>query len=179
MFNRSARENILYGRPDATEAEMIAAAQAAEAHDFILGLVDHTGKTGYDAALGERGVKLSGGQRQRIALARAFLKNAPILVLDEATSALDSEVEAAIQQALGRVMEGKTVLAIAHRLSTIAEMDRIVVLDQGRIVEEGSHAELLAQNGLYARYWNRQSGGFLGTEEEEAEEPLPGAEAAQ
>ena len=179
MFNRSARENILYGRPDATEAEMIAAAQAAEAHDFILGLVDHTGKTGYEAALGERGVKLSGGQRQRIALARAFLKNAPILVLDEATSALDSEVEAAIQQALRRVMEGKTVLAIAHRLSTIAEMDRIVVLDQGRIVEEGSHAELLAQNGLYARYWNRQSGGFLGTEEEEAEEPLPGVEAAQ
>ncbi len=179
MFNRSARENILYGRPDATDAEMIAAAKAAEAHEFIEGLVDHTGKTGYDAALGERGVKLSGGQRQRIALARAFLKNAPILVLDEATSALDSEVEAAIQQALGRVMEGKTVLAIAHRLSTIAEMDRIVVLDQGRIVEEGSHAELLAQNGLYARYWNRQSGGFLGTEEEEAEEPLPGVEAAQ
>lgn len=165
MFNRSARENILYGRPDATEAEMMAAARAAEAHDFIEGLVDHTGKRGYEAALGERGVKLSGGQRQRIALARAFLKDAPILVLDEATSALDSEVEAQIQQALGRVMEGKTVLAIAHRLSTIAQMDRIVVMDGGRIVEQGSHAELLASRGLYARYWSRQSGGFLGTDE--------------
>ncbi|WP_420343103.1 ABC transporter ATP-binding protein [Paenirhodobacter sp.] len=169
MFNRSARENILYGRPDATEAEMIAAARAAEAHEFILGLVDFKGNKGYDATLGERGVKLSGGQRQRIALARAFLKNAPILVLDEATSALDSEVEAQIQEALRRVMEGKTVLAIAHRLSTIAEMDRIVVLDQGRIVEQGTHAELLAGRGLYARYWERQSGGFLGTEEEAAE----------
>ncbi|MGD9916378.1 MAG: ABC transporter ATP-binding protein [Paenirhodobacter sp.] len=166
MFNRSARENILYGRPDATEAEMIAAAKAAEAHDFILTLQDHKGNKGYEATLGERGVKLSGGQRQRIALARAFLKNAPILVLDEATSALDSEVEAQIQEALLRVMEGKTVLAIAHRLSTIAEMDRIVVLDQGRIVEQGTHAQLLAQQGLYARYWSRQSGGFLGTEEE-------------
>lgn len=165
MFNRSARENILYGRPDATEAEMFAAARAAEAHDFIEGLVDHTGKRGYEAALGERGVKLSGGQRQRIALARAFLKDAPILVLDEATSALDSEVEAQIQQALGRVMEGKTVLAIAHRLSTIAQMDRIVVMDGGRIIEQGSHAELLASRGLYARYWSRQSGGFLGTDD--------------
>uniref|UniRef100_UPI0035B28873 ABC transporter ATP-binding protein n=1 Tax=Paenirhodobacter enshiensis TaxID=1105367 RepID=UPI0035B28873 len=164
MFNRSARENILYGRPDATEAEMIAAAKAAEAHDFILNLVDFKGNRGYDAALGERGVKLSGGQRQRIALARAFLKNAPILVLDEATSALDSEVEAQIQDSLGRVMEGKTVLAIAHRLSTIAEMDRIVVMDAGRIVEQGRHAELLAAGGLYARYWARQSGGFLGVE---------------
>ena len=169
MFNRSARENILYGRPDATEAEMIAAARAAEAHEFILGLVDFKGNKGYDATLGERGVKLSGGQRQRIALARAFLKNAPILVLDEATSALDSEVEAQIQEALRRVMEGKTVLAIAHRLSTIAEMDRIVVLDQGRIVEQGTHGDLLAGRGLYARYWERQSGGFLGTEEEAAE----------
>ena len=169
MFNRSARENILYGRPDATEAEVVAAAKAAEADEFIRDLVDHKGKTGYDAQLGERGVRLSGGQRQRIALARAFLKDAPILVLDEATSALDSEVEAQIQQALNRVMQGKTVLAIAHRLSTIAAMDRIIVLDRGRIVEEGSHETLLACGGLYARYWNRQSGGFLGTEEEAAE----------
>ncbi len=170
MFNRTARDNILYGRPDATEAEMIAAARAAEAHDFILQMQDDKGRKGYDAFLGERGVKLSGGQRQRIALARAFLKDAPILVLDEATSALDSEVEASIQSALDRVMEGKTVLAIAHRLSTIAAMDRIVVLEDGQIVEQGNHAELLAQNGLYARYWNRQSGGFLGTEEQEAAE---------
>ncbi|MFN3937585.1 MAG: ABC transporter ATP-binding protein [Gemmobacter sp.] len=170
MFNRSARDNILYGRPDATEAEVIAAAEAAEAHEFILALRDHRGRTGYDAHLGERGVKLSGGQRQRIALARAFLKDAPILVLDEATSALDSEVEAQVQDALGRAMKGKTVLAIAHRLSTIAAMDRIVVLDRGRIVEQGSHAELIARDGLYARYWNRQSGGFLGTEDAEAAE---------
>ena len=165
MFNRSARDNIRYGRPDATEAEMTAAAAQAEADDFIAGLQDHKGRKGYDAHLGERGVKLSGGQRQRIALARAFLKNAPILVLDEATSALDSEVEAQVQEALQRIMQGKTVLAIAHRLSTIAQMDRIVVLDQGRIVEEGSHAALLARGGLYARYWRRQSGGFIGTEE--------------
>jgi ATP-binding cassette subfamily B protein len=170
MFNRSARDNILYGRPDATEDELIAAAKAAEAHDFIAHMVDHKGRTGYDAFLGERGVKLSGGQRQRIALARAFLKDAPILVLDEATSALDSEVEASIQDALGRVMQGKTVLAIAHRLSTISAMDRIIVMDDGRIVEEGSHDELLARNGLYARYWNRQSGGFIGTDEQEAAE---------
>ncbi|MDT8857639.1 ABC transporter ATP-binding protein [Paracoccaceae bacterium Fryx2] len=165
MFNRSARDNILYGRPDATEAEVIAAAKAAEAHEFIETMVDHKGRTAYDAYLGERGVKLSGGQRQRIALARAFLKDAPILVLDEATSALDSEVEASIQEALGHVMQGKTVLAIAHRLSTIAAMDRIVVLDQGRIVEQGSHEVLLAKGGLYARYWDRQSGGFIGSEE--------------
>jgi len=161
MFNRSARENILYGKPDATEDEMIAAARRAEAHHFILELEDHKGRTGYDAHLGERGVKLSGGQRQRIALARAILKDAPVLVLDEATSALDSEVEAEIQAALETVMEGKTVLAIAHRLSTLAQMDRIVVLDDGRIVEEGTHGELLKSGGLYARYWERQSGGFL------------------
>jgi len=162
MFNRSARDNILYGRPGASEEAMIAAARRAEAHEFIQDLQDHTGRRGYDAHLGERGVKLSGGQRQRIALARAFLKDAPVLVLDEATSALDSEVEAAIQGALAGVMQGKTVIAIAHRLSTIAAMDRIVVMDAGRVVEDGSHAALLAANGLYARYWNRQSGGFIG-----------------
>jgi ATP-binding cassette subfamily B protein len=165
MFNRSARDNIRYGRPDAGDAAVIAAARAAEAHEFITGLQDHKGRQGYDAHLGERGVKLSGGQRQRIALARTILKDAPILVLDEATSALDSEVEAAIQQSLDRVMQGKTVLAIAHRLSTIAAMDRIVVMDDGRIVEDGTHAQLLARSGLYARYWNRQSGGFIGVEE--------------
>ncbi|MEY4696552.1 MAG: hypothetical protein RIT14_980 [Pseudomonadota bacterium] len=170
MFNRSARDNIAYGRPDASEEAIIAAARAAEAHEFIVNMVDHNGRKGYDAFLGERGVKLSGGQRQRIALARAFLKDAPILVLDEATSALDSEVEASIQSALGRVMQGKTVLAIAHRLSTISAMDRIVVLDAGRIVEEGTHDTLLAQGGLYARYWNRQSGGFIGIDEKEAAE---------
>ncbi len=164
MFNRSARDNILYGRPDASEADVTAAAQSAEATEFIDKMQDHKGRQGYDAFLGERGVKLSGGQRQRIALARAFLKDAPILVLDEATSALDSEVEASIQDALTRVMQGKTVLAIAHRLSTIAAMDRIIVMDEGRIVEQGNHAELLAKSGLYARYWNRQSGGFLGTD---------------
>ena len=164
MFNRSARDNIRYGRPDATEDEVIAAARKAEADEFIPDLQDHKGRRGYDAYLGERGVKLSGGQRQRIALARAILKDAPILVLDEATSALDSEVEAAIQTALHRVMEGKTVLAIAHRLSTLSEMDRIIVMDRGRIVEAGSHEALLASGGLYARFWNRQSGGFIRTE---------------
>lgn len=167
MFNRSARDNILYGRPDATDEDIFAAARAAEAHDFILTLRDHMGRIGYDAHLGERGVKLSGGQRQRIALARALLKDAPILVLDEATSALDSEVEAQVQEALHRAMRGKTVLAIAHRLSTIAELDRIIVLEGGRIVEEGSHAQLLSRDGTYARYWNRQSGGFLGVEDDE------------
>ncbi len=167
MFNRSAFENIRYGRPDADMAEVEAAARAAEAHEFILGLRDHEGRTGYDAHLGERGVRLSGGQRQRIALARAFLKNAPILVLDEATSALDSEVEAAVQDALIPLMEGKTVLAIAHRLSTIAQLDRIIVLDEGHIIEQGSHDELLAGGGTYARFWARQSGGFLGCDHDE------------
>jgi len=164
LMHRSVRDNILYGLPEAAEAEMIAAAKRAEAHDFILDLEDPQGRRGYDAQVGERGVKLSGGQRQRVALARVILKDAPILVLDEATSALDSEVEAAIQETLYGVMEGKTVIAIAHRLSTIAHMDRIVVLDEGRIVEDGSHAELLSRGGLYARFWARQSGGFIGTE---------------
>jgi ATP-binding cassette subfamily B protein len=161
IFNRSARDNILYGRPDATIEQVIDAARRARAHDFIDALRDGKGRTGYAAHLGERGVKLSGGQRQRIALARAILKDAPILVLDEATSALDSEVEAEIQDALAEAMQGKTVIAIAHRLSTIAMMDRIVVLDAGRVVEQGPHAALLARGGLYADLWARQSGGFL------------------
>ena len=161
LLHRSVRENILYGAPHATEDEMIAAAIKAEAHDFILDLEDPQGRTGYDAHVGERGVKLSGGQRQRITLARAVLKDAPILLLDEATSALDSEVEAAIQQTLYGMMQGKTVIAIAHRLSTIAQMDRIIVMDAGRIVEDGTHAELLNFGGLYASFWERQSGGFL------------------
>ncbi|WP_172297890.1 ABC transporter ATP-binding protein [Pseudoruegeria sp. HB172150] len=165
LLHRSVRENILYGRPDASEEAMIAAAKRAEAHEFILDLQDPEGRRGYDAHVGERGVKLSGGQRQRVALARVILKDAPILVLDEATSALDSEVEAAIQHTLYGMMEGKTVIAIAHRLSTIAQLDRIVVLDDGKIVEEGTHSGLLAMNGLYARFWNRQSGGFIGTEQ--------------
>ena len=162
LLHRSVRANILYGRPEATDEQMIAAARRAEAHDFILELADPKGRTGYNAHVGERGVKLSGGQRQRVAIARVILKDAPILVLDEATSALDSEVEAAIQDTLYGVMEGKTVIAIAHRLSTIARMDRIVVMDEGRIVEEGTHNELLDLGGLYAGFWGRQSGGFIG-----------------
>ncbi len=166
LLHRSVRDNLLYGRPEASEAEMIAAAKQAEAHEFILTLEDPQGRTGYDAHVGERGVKLSGGQRQRVALARVILKDAPILILDEATSALDSEAEAAIQAALYGVMQGKTVIAIAPRLSTIAAMDRIVVLEDGHIAEQGSHAELLTANGLYARFWARQSGGFIGLEED-------------
>jgi len=162
LLHRSVRDNIVYGRPDSTDEQMVAAARRAEAHEFILGLSDPKGRQGYDAHVGERGVKLSGGQRQRVAIARVMLKDAPILLLDEATSALDSEVEAAIQQSLYRLMEGKTVVAIAHRLSTIAAMDRLIVMDRGRIVEEGDHASLLAQGGLYARLWAHQSGGFLG-----------------
>jgi len=166
LLHRSVRANIMYGKPEASEADMVLAAKRAEAHGFILELRDPHGNSGYEAQVGERGVKLSGGQRQRIAIARVILKDAPILVLDEATSALDSEVEAAIQETLYGVMEGKTVIAIAHRLSTIAQMDRIVVLDAGRIAEQGTHAELLKKGGLYAGFWNRQSGGFIGTEAE-------------
>ncbi|MHA3914327.1 ABC transporter ATP-binding protein [Halovulum sp. GXIMD14793] len=164
MFNRPAAENIRYGQIEASDAAVHEAAARASAHDFIQGLQDYRGREGYEAHLGERGVKLSGGQRQRIALARAILKDAPVLVLDEATSALDSEVEAEIQAALNEVMQGKTVIAIAHRLSTIAQMDRIIVLDQGRIAEQGTHDALLEKDGLYARFWSRQSGGFLDLE---------------
>ena len=161
MFNRSAKENILYGKPDASFEEVSSASIKAGAHEFIKDLIDNNGRTGYEAFLGERGVKLSGGQRQRIALARAIIKNAPVLVLDEATSALDSEVEATIQKAFEQVMDGKTVLAIAHRLSTLSNMDRIIVLDRGKIVEQGSHPNLLKQNGIYSNFWKRQSGGFI------------------
>jgi ATP-binding cassette subfamily B multidrug efflux pump len=172
LLHRSVRENILYGRPDASETQMLAAAQRAEATNFILDLADPDGRSGFDARVGERGVKLSGGQRQRIAIARVMLKDAPILLLDEATSALDSEVEAAIQQSLYRLMEGKTVIAIAHRLSTIAAMDRLIVIEKGRVVEEGDHDSLLARSGLYARLWAHQSGGFLG---ESAHPAVPSA----
>ena len=164
LLHRSIRDNLLYGRPDASEADLRAAVAKARADGFIDTLVDAQGRKGYDALVGERGVKLSGGQRQRIAIARVLLKDAPILVLDEATSALDSEVEAAIQDNLDELMGGKTVIAIAHRLSTIARMDRLVVMDQGRIVETGTHAELVAAGGLYARLWTRQTGGFVAAE---------------
>jgi ATP-binding cassette subfamily B multidrug efflux pump len=161
LFHRSARDNIAYGRPGASMDQIIAAARHARAHEFITSLSDNRGRIGYDAHIGERGVKLSGGQRQRIAIARVFLKNAPILILDEATSQLDSEIESAIQENLLDLMAGKTVIAIAHRLSTIAQLDRLVVMDRGRIVEEGTHRELLAKGGLYAKLWKRQSGGFI------------------
>ncbi len=161
LLHRSIRENIAFGRPEAREDEIVAAAKRAHAHDFVTGLEDWQGRRGYDAQVGERGVKLSGGQRQRIAIARVILKDAPILVLDEATSALDSEVEAAIQESLNELMGRKTVIAIAHRLSTIARMDRLLVMDRGRVVETGSHAELLARRGIYADLWHRQSGGFI------------------
>ncbi|WP_245426920.1 ABC transporter ATP-binding protein [Pleomorphomonas carboxyditropha] len=169
LLHRSIRDNIKYGRPDASDEEMLAAARMAHADEFIPELTDNRGRTGYDAYVGERGVKLSGGQRQRIAIARVLLKNAPILVLDEATSALDSDVEAAIQDSLGLLMEGKTVIAIAHRLSTIARMDRLVVMEGGRIVEMGSHAELVARGGVYAGLWSRQTGGFLDLDDEDAD----------
>ena len=164
LLHRSIRDNLLYGRPGASEAELHEAVRCARADEFIPQLSDAQGRTGFDAHVGERGVKLSGGQRQRIAIARVLLKNAPILIMDEATSALDSEVEAAIQESLETLMQGKTVIAIAHRLSTIARMDRLVVLDKGRIVESGSHAQLLEQQGLYARLWHHQTGGFVGVD---------------
>lgn len=164
LLHRSVRDNIVYGKPDASEAELLLAAEQAEASDFIAELTDPKGNTGFDAQVGERGVKLSGGQRQRIAIARVLLKNAPILILDEATSALDSEVEAAIQNSLNSLMAGKTVIAIAHRLSTIAQMDRLIVLDQGAIVEQGSHSELIASGGIYAQLWAHQTGGFIGVD---------------
>ncbi|KAG9547073.1 hypothetical protein KCV01_g24155, partial [Aureobasidium melanogenum] len=164
LLHRSIRDNLLYGRPDANEEEVLSAVRRARADEFIPGLVDGEGRTGFDAHAGERGVKLSGGQRQRIAIARVLLKDAPILVLDEATSALDSEAEAAIQESLETLMQGKTVIAIAHRLSTIAKMDRLVVMNKGAIVESGTHAELIAKGGLYARLWAHQTGGFVGVD---------------
>jgi ATP-binding cassette subfamily B multidrug efflux pump len=170
LLHRSVRDNILYGNPNASEQQLMDAIKQAEADTFINDLQDPEGRTGLDAQVGERGVKLSGGQRQRIAIARVLLKDAPILVLDEATSALDSEVEAAIQQSLYRLMEGKTVIAIAHRLSTIAAMDRLIVLDEGRIIEQGTHQELVDNNGIYAQLWAHQTGGFLGLDTDENEE---------
>ena len=167
LLHRSVRDNLLYGQPDASEAEIRQALQRAEAASFIELLRDPSGRKGLDAHVGERGVKLSGGQRQRVAIARVMLKNAPVLILDEATSALDSEIEAVIQQSLYRLMEGKTVLAIAHRLSTIAAMDRLIVMDEGRVVEEGTHRELLERGGLYSRLWAHQSGGFLASSQVE------------
>lgn len=175
LLHRSVRDNILYGRPDASDADMVRAAERAEALDFIHTLTDPKGRHGFEAHVGERGVKLSGGQRQRVAIARVMLKDAPILLLDEATSALDSEVEAAIQGSLYKLMEGKTVVAVAHRLSTIAAMDRLIVMDQGRIVEEGDHASLLARGGLYARLWAHQSGGFLVEEDDDSTPALAAA----
>ncbi len=173
LLHRSIADNIRYGRPLATQGEIEAAARKAQAHEFILGLRDWNGRVGYQAHVGERGVKLSGGQRQRIAIARVILKDAPILLLDEATSALDSEIEASIQEQLLDLMGGKTVIAIAHRLSTIARLDRLIVIDQGKIVEQGTHSELLQRNGLYAALWQHQSGGFLAEELPELAEPLP------
>ncbi|MBE4143255.1 ABC transporter ATP-binding protein [Vibrio parahaemolyticus] len=164
LLHRSIRDNILYGNPNASEGELLKATKQAHAHEFIETLTDPFGNVGYDAQVGERGVKLSGGQRQRIAISRVLLKDAPLLVLDEATSALDSEVEAAIQESLNELMQGKTVIAIAHRLSTIAQMDRLIVLDKGNVVEQGSHQELIAHNGIYAQLWAHQTGGFLGEE---------------
>ncbi|HEY5818714.1 MAG TPA: ABC transporter ATP-binding protein [Mesorhizobium sp.] len=178
LLHRSVSDNILYGRPDASESDMVEAAKRAEALDFIATLTDPKGRQGFDAHVGERGVKLSGGQRQRVAIARVMLKDAPILILDEATSALDSEVEAAIQENLYRLMEGKTVIAIAHRLSTIAAMDRLIVMDKGRVIEEGTHDQLLAEGGLYAQLWQRQSGGFLLHDDPDAE-PAPLDQAAE
>lgn len=172
LLHRSIADNIRYGRPQVTQAEIEAAARKAQAHDFIMNLRDWNGHTGYDAHVGERGVKLSGGQRQRVAIARVILKDAPVLLLDEATSALDSEIEASIQEQLIDLMGGKTVIAIAHRLSTIARLDRLIVIDQGKIVEQGTHSELLARNGLYAALWQHQSGGFLAEELPELAEPL-------
>jgi ATP-binding cassette subfamily B multidrug efflux pump len=179
LLHRSVRDNILYGRPDASDEMVQDAARKAEALDFIATLADPKGRSGFDAHVGERGVKLSGGQRQRIAIARVMLKDAPILILDEATSALDSEVEAAIQENLYRLMEGKTVIAIAHRLSTIAAMDRLIVMDKGRVIEQGSHDELIARDGLYAQLWQRQSGGFLPNDDVADTEPVKAKAAAE